>query len=320
MPAPRGGRAAGVCCAVAGQLSGGVQPLFWRLLDALDTSAIIAHRIVWSAVAAVAFVLPSRTARHELRVLVRDVRAVVSLASTGVLLAASWALYVYAVISGRVVEASLALLVAPLAGAVLGVAVLGERLRPAQWFACGTAAVALLVLVAGYGRVPWAAFAIATTVATYGLVRKRRPLPAAAGTAIELATVFPVGLAVVVCTGGGTGRFTPGLLVLLPAAGLITALPSLLRSVALGRIPLSVFSLLMYLNPALQFGIGVVVLREPMTGLGWTGFALVWAALAVFAGDALHGRRRGLPEDAGTRTGDTAAQGGADGPRDRVGR
>ncbi|MCF2526350.1 EamA family transporter [Yinghuangia soli] len=279
--------------ALAGQLIWGVQPLFWPLLAGLGTASAIAQRIVWSALAALAIVAARPLARGEFGGLLRRPRDLASLALTGVLLATSWAVYVYAVISERVVEASLALLIAPLAGALLGVTVLRERLRAAQWCACGIAAVALGVLVAGYGRVPWAAFAIAGTVSAYGLLRKRRPLPAAAGTAVELTAVLPVGLAVACWTAaaGQSSAYTPALLLLLPAAGLITAIPSALRSAALSRLPLSLFGLLMYVNPALQFAIGVGVRHEPMNTASWTGFALVWTALAVFAADAVAARR-----------------------------
>lgn len=290
MARPRDQAAAGITYGVAGQLIWGVQPLFWPLLDTLATSQIVAHRIVWSCLAALTMALVAASARTDVAVLLRSPPALRSLARSGVMLGASWAVYVYAIVSGQVVEASLALLIAPLAGALIGVAALDERMRRAQWCACGVAAVALAVLVATYRAVPWVALAIAATVSVYAYERKRRPLPAVAGSAIELAAMMPFGLAIIVWTtarGDGGAQFTPAMLLLLPAAGLITALPSILRLMALSRIPLSAFSLLMYLNPALQFAIGVGVRHEPMTPARWTGFALVWAALALFATDAV---------------------------------
>ncbi|GAA4983111.1 EamA family transporter RarD [Yinghuangia aomiensis] len=286
-------RKAGTTYAVTGQLIWGTQPLFWPLLDAMDTDAIVAHRVVWSFVVAGLFAAALRGSRADTVRLLRSPADMRSLAVGGVLLGSSWAVYVYAVVSGRVVEASLALLIGPIAGALLGVGLLRERLSGPQWCACALAVPALAVVTVGYGHVPWLAFAIAGTVAAYGLVRKRRPVPAVAGTAIELAVLCPVGVAVILC--GGTRAFggvSPvALLVLLPAAGLITAVPSLLRVAALGRIPLSMFGLLGYLNPVIQLSIGVGVRGEPMSAASWVGFALVCCALAVFSADALRGRR-----------------------------
>lgn len=287
---PRDQAAAGVAYGVAAQLIWGVQPLFWPLLDGMATPLIVAHRITWSCVAAVLVALAGRVSRGDVAALLRSPRDLRSLGCSGLMLGGSWAVYIYAVVSGRVVEASLALLIAPLTGALVGVAVLGETMRRTQWCACGVAAVALGVLAATYRGVPWVAFAIAATVTAYGYERKRRPLPAAAGSAIELTAMLPFGLAVIAWTtvrGGGDAQFDPVMLLLLPAAGLITALPSLLRLMALHRMPLSGFSLLMYANPALQFAIGVGVHHEPMPAARWTGFILVWAALAVFAADAV---------------------------------
>lgn len=284
----------GTAYAVSGQLIWGAQPLFWPLLDAMDTDVIVAHRVVWSFAVAGLFAVAHPASRADAARLLRSRADRRSLAVGGVLLGSSWAVYVYAVVSGRVVEASLALLIGPIAGALLGVGLLRERLTGPQWCACALAVPALAVLAAGYGRVPWLAFAIAGTVAAYGLVRKRRPVPAVAGTALELAVLCPVGLAVILCGGPrAVGGVSPAaLLVLLPAAGLITAVPSLLRVAALGRIPLSMFGLLGYLNPVIQLSIGVGVRAEPMSAASWTGFALVCCALAVFSTDVLRGRRR----------------------------
>ncbi|WP_436786228.1 EamA family transporter RarD [Yinghuangia sp. YIM S10712] len=311
--------ATGTVYAVTTQLVWGLQPLFWPLLDSMDSLAIVAHRVVWSCLVAVAFVLVRAGTRADMATLVRSPTALRSLAVSGVLLGASWAAYVYAVVSGHVVEASLALLIGPLLGAVTGVLVFRERMRRAQWFACASATFALAVLIAAYGGVPWLALSIAGTVAAYNLVRKRRPLPAAAGTAIELTMVCPLGLAVILWGGGGSAAAVARweMVWLLPAAGLITAVPSILRTAAIGRIPLSAYSLVSYLNPALQFAIGVGVRHEPMTASRWAGFALLWCALAVFATDAVrsHRGREAIDRPECPRSTGTAAVAGGAEPR-----
>lgn len=299
MAAVRSPVGVGVACAVGAQLVWGLQPLFWPLLDAMDPTSIVAQRVVWSCAVALVFVAARAGSRADFAALVRSPGALRSLALSGALLGASWTAYVYAVVAGHVVEASLALLIGPLLGALTGVVVLREPLRRAQWFACAAAACALAVLVAAYGGVPWRALSIAGTVAAYNLVRKRRPLPAAAGTAIELTMVCPVGLAVILCGGSASAAAMtrPEMLLLLPAAGLITAVPSVLRTASLTRITLSAYSLASYLNPAVQFAIGVGVRNEPMTASRWAGFALLCGALTIFTTDAARPRSKHEPAD-----------------------
>lgn len=281
--------ARGSAYAVGCQLIWGVQPLFWPLLDSLATSQIVAQRIVWSCLVALAFVAVSRGSRADFRGLLRGPATLRSLAFNGALLGASWGIYVYAIVSHRVVEASLALLIGPPLGALLGVVLLGERLRRAEAFACGLAVVAVGVLTVAYRGIPWIAVSIAAMVAAYNLERRRRPLPAAAATAVELGLVAPVGLVMIALggTGAASALWHPQMLVLLPAAGLITALPTVLRTSALSRIPLATYSVLSFLNPACQFAIGVGVRHEPMTPAHWSGFALVWTALLIFAADSV---------------------------------
>lgn len=289
----------GTFYAVGAQLIWGCQPLFWSLLDGVGATAVLAHRVVWSLLLLCVFVAVHPTSRAEALALLRSPEDLRSLVVSGAFIGASWAVYIHAIVSGRVVEASLALLLAPLLGAVLGVVVLREHLRRAQWSACALGAVALGVLVVGYGGVPWAAFAIATTMVGHMLVRKRRPLPAVAGTALEIGAIAPIALAFLLYRGADSAEAVgdPETLFLLLMGGLITVLPSTLRTAALARIPLAAFGLLSYLNPALQFSIGAWVLREPVSATSWVGFTLIWGALALFAVDGVRAARpRSVPE------------------------
>jgi chloramphenicol-sensitive protein RarD len=87
-------------------------------------------------------------------------------------------------------------------------------------------------------------------------------------------------------------------LLLLIAAGPVTAIPLLLYGVAARRVPLSTIGVLMYLNPILQFVWGVFVVHEAMPATRWIGFALVWVALTVFTVDLIHTNRSGRRETA----------------------
>ncbi|MEU8135804.1 EamA family transporter RarD [Streptodolium elevatio] len=284
--------------AVAAQLIWGVQPLFWPLLDGMTTAEMLAHRVLWSwAVAMVVVALRPRT-RRGVRVLARDRRAGWTLAGTGSLMGCAWGLYIYGVVTGRVVETSLSLFVGPFVTAALGVAILRERLRAYQWFAVAVSAAGVLVLGWGYGGVPWVALLIAGTVALYGLVKKRLAVPAVEGMAVETVFLTPFAVGCLLWL-GATDRLvfpgTWGVAPLVPLAGVVSTLPLLFFAAAVNRVPLSTFGLVMYLNPVIQFAIGVWVLGESVTPSRWLGFGLLWVALAVFALGALRTARRAVP-------------------------
>ncbi|WP_436775557.1 EamA family transporter RarD [Yinghuangia sp. YIM S09857] len=284
----------GFACAVAAQLIWGVQPLFLPLLDAMTAAEILAHRVLWSWAVAMAVVAARRRTRQGFKELARNKHAVRTLAAGSALMGCAWGLYIYGVVTGRIVETSLALFIGPIVTAVLGVGALRERLRPYQWLAVAVSTAGVLVLGWGYGGVPWVALLIAGTVALYGLIKKRLAVPAVEGMAVETVFLVPVAIGILVWLGATNSLVFPGtwhLAPLVPVTGIVSTLPLLFFSASVNRVPLSTFGLLMYLNPVIQFAIGAWVFGESVTAARWFGFALLWIALAVFAAGALRATR-----------------------------
>jgi chloramphenicol-sensitive protein RarD len=213
-----------------------------------------------------------------------------------VVISLNWGGFIYGVNAGRVVEVSLGYFANPLVTVLLGVVVLGERLRPVQWGALALAAVAVLVLTVDYGRPPWVALLLAGSFATYGLLKKKAGAGAVESLAFETAVLFPVALGyLVLLHAAGAGSFgangTPHA-VLLALTGLVTAVPLICFGAAAIRVSLTAIGLLQYLAPTLQFALGVLVFREEMTPVKWAGFGLVWLALVIFTAESLRERRQ----------------------------
>ena len=217
------------------------------------------------------------------------------------IVALNWGVYIYGVNAGEVVQTSLGYFINPLVSILLGVALLGERLRRVQWVAVGIGALAVVVLTVDYGGLPWIALVLAFSFGAYGLLKKRAGVDAVASLSIETGALVLPALAFLLVLGlrGDATATThgPGHLALLVGSGIVTALPLLLFGAAANRIPLSTVGLLQYLAPVLQFIIGVAVKHEDMPPSRYVGFALVWVALVILVADALGtGRRRQLAE------------------------
>ncbi|AUG79245.1 protein RarD [Kitasatospora sp. MMS16-BH015] len=271
----------------------GLFPLFWPLLEPAGPVDILANRMAWSLVA-VALMLAVQRKWAWIRPLLAEPRRLALSAAAAVLVSVNWGVYIWGVNSGHVVETSLGYFINPLVTIGLGVLVLGERLRPAQWTAVGIGGLAVAVLAIGYGRLPWIALTLAFTFAVYGLLKKKVGLGGAESFAVESAVLFPFAVGYLVYLGvTGRGSLGHGLghTGLLMLSGLITAVPLLCFGAAAVRVPLSTLGLLQYLAPVFQFLIGVAVFHESMPPARWAGFALVWAALAVLSWDALRGLR-----------------------------
>lgn len=221
-------------------------------------------------------------------------------AAATVAIGINWGVYIYAVVSGHVVEAALGYFVNPLVSVLLGVLLFHERLRPAQIGALVLAAIAVVVITVDYGRPPLVALTLALSFASYGVIKKVVPLDPRTSLTAEGVVAAPVAIAyLVVLAATGTGSFFGhgvGHSLLLMAAGPVTAVPLLLFGVAAQRIPLTTLGILQYLTPALQMVWGVAVMHEVMPPSRWVGFVLIWVALVVFTTDALARARRARRE------------------------
>ncbi len=256
--------------------------------------------MLWSAVTVLLVVLLIGK-RRRLVELMRRGRTMRLLAFASVAITFNWGLFIYGVNSGRVVETSLGYFVNPLVTVLLGVVVLRERLRPAQWAAVGIATSAVLVIAIGYGRPPWIALGLAGSFAAYGLTKKRAGAGALEGLTVEAWLVAPLAVGWIVWLGyageNSVGSEGTAHALLVTTAGIVTVVPLACFGAAATRIPLSTLGLLQYLTPVTQFLIGVLIRGEEMPPSRWAGFALVWVALLVFTSDSLNQRRRPrLPE------------------------
>lgn len=278
----------------------GLFPLYWPLLEPAGAVEILAHRIMWSLVA-VAVVLAAVRNRGRLRMLTW--RRFLLLALAAVVVSVNWGTYIYAVNSGRTLEAALGYFINPLISVMFGVAVFRERLRPRQWWAVGMGTAAVLVLTVDYGRPPWIALVLGLAFGVYGMLKKFADMPSAESLAVETAVMFLPALGfVLVLEGRGEAAFGHhgvGNAVLLALAGVVTAVPLMLFNAAAIRLPLTVIGMLQYLAPLLQFGIGLFVQHEEMPASRWAGFLLVWVALLILIWDGVAAaRREPVPETA----------------------
>ncbi|WP_309049944.1 EamA family transporter RarD [Streptomyces sp.] len=273
----------------------GLVPLFWPLLKPAGAIEILAHRMVWS-LAFVGLALLVLRRWSWTRELVRSPRKLALLTLAAAVITVNWGLYIWSVNTGHVVEASLGYFINPLVTIALGVLVLKERLRPAQWTAVAVGLAAVLVLAIGYGRPPWISLTLAASFALYGLVKKKVNIGGLESLAAETAVQFLPALAYLLWLGAqGSSTFGAqgaGHAALLAATGIVTAVPLVCFGAAAIRVPLSTLGLLQYLAPTFQFLLGVLYFHEAMPPERWAGFSLVWLALTILTWDALRTARR----------------------------
>ena len=294
----------GLAFAASAYVLWGFLPLYFSTLAPAGAIEIVAWRVVLSLVFCAALLTVTR-GWAALLTIVGDRRTMLIMGAAGVFILINWLVYVFAALSGHVVEAALGYFTNPIVTVLLGVIVLRERLRPMQWTAIGISALAVLVLAVNYGKFPWIALALAFSFGLYGFIKKQvgGRVDAISGLTIETAWLTPLAgiVLVVIAVNGDLVMGTAGTAhtVLLLLAGGITAIPLLLFAAAARRLPLAYLGLTQYLAPVIQFLIGVFIFREDMPFARWLGFALVWIALVVLTIDMFRSNRaarRAAPE------------------------
>lgn len=274
----------------------GFLPLYFTTLAPAGPIEIVAWRVVLSLVFC-AILLTVTRGWHALAVIARDRRTILIMGAAGALILVNWLVYVFAALSGHVVEAALGYFTNPIVTVLLGVLVLRERLRPMQWTALGLSAVAVLVLAVNYGQFPWIALALAFSFGLYGFIKKQvgARVDAISGLTIETAWLAPIA-AVVLIVLSLNGELVLGTqpavhTALLLSAGVVTAVPLLLFAAAARRLKLTHIGLTQFFAPVLQFVIGVYYFHEQMPLTRWLGFALVWIALIILTVDLFRSSR-----------------------------
>jgi chloramphenicol-sensitive protein RarD len=287
-------RRQGVLAALAAFSIWGLAPLYFKAVGSVPPTEIVAHRILWSLLL-LAALLAFWRGFDGLRRLRGQPRLLGLLALTAMLTGSNWLVFVWAISAGRLIEASLGYFINPLVSVLLGRIFLGERLRPMQQAAVGLALAGVLWRVWQVGSLPWIALFLALTFGFYGLLRKRAPVDAISGLFVETLITAPIALAWLLWLAAGDAlKFGEDPLVsaLLPLAGVLTAVPLMLFAVGAQRLPLATVGFLQYVAPSLNFLLAVFVFREPFDLAQLVGFALIWAALAIYSADMLHASRR----------------------------
>jgi chloramphenicol-sensitive protein RarD len=285
----REGRSAGLAWAVLAYGSWGFFPLFWKLLDGIAALELVAHRVVWASVAYLVLVAWRRRL-GELRASLRSAPVLRAIVPAALLIAVNWLVFVYAVVTERVLHASLGYFLNPLVSIVLGLVFLRERMRAPQWIAVALAGFGVVQLAALAEGFPWIGIVLAVSFGLYGLTRKVAPIDGLLGATLEALLLAPIAAGWLAWLAiEGTGAFgTLGLRtdLLLLATGIVTGAPLVWFANAARLLPLRTLGFVQYLAPSCQFLLAVLVFGEPLTEVHVRAFACIWAGVALFTAES----------------------------------
>ena len=262
----------------------GLLPGFWTLLAPVNSVYILAQRILWSLVFMAVYMLVTGSL-GQITAAFRDRRVLRQSFLCGVLITLNWGIYIYAVNSGHVLDASMGYFIEPVLVALIGLLFFKEKPSRAEKLTFCCALAGILYLLVRTGRPPLLALAVATPFALYGAVKKDLALSPQASLTMETLLMLPFSLAF--CAWwtvrlGGSGAVMGGASFwLLPACGVVTSIPLLLFNVGVKEIPYYFTGILMYINPTLQFLMGLLYFHEEMNVDRLIAFAIIWVGIVL---------------------------------------
>ncbi len=279
----------GVLLAIAAYTMWGVAPIYFKSVGEVPPLEILAHRILWSVVL-LAGLLHFGQGWEKFRTIIQNKRRSLLLMGTALLVATNWLIFIWAVNSNMMLEASLGYYINPLINVILGMLFLQERLRKLQWLAVAMAAVGVVIELVAFGSVPYIAFALAISFGLYGLLRKKIAVDAQTGLFVETLFLLPLALVYLMLADSNTSSLLNNdltLNALLIAAGVVTTAPLLCFTAAATRLKLSTLGFFQYIGPSLMFILAITLYGEPLTTDKAITFAFIWLALVLFSFDGL---------------------------------
>ncbi len=285
----------GVLYATAAFIFWGLTPIYFKAVDQVPPLELLAQRVVWS-VPLIALLVSAGRQWGNLKRALASLKVWAVLALTTCLISAAWFVFIYAMVNGKVLEASLGYFINPLVNVVLGMVFLKERLRPWQLAAVLLAAAGTVNLALSYGQVPWISLTLALCFSAYGLLRKTVPIESLNGLFVETSFLLPPALAYLIwLAANGQGAFWSGgaeVTGLLLLSGAVTALPLIWFTSAARRLPYTTLGLFQYLGPSIQLLLAVFVYHEPFTSSHLITFGCIWAGLLLYMIDSFRAQRQ----------------------------
>ena len=279
-----GDQKAGLLLAAAAFVFWGLTPFYFKAMSAVSPLEIVSHRIIWSTfiLAGLLLIINRKFFKSAISQLKRHGWA---LGIGAVLLTINWLTYIYAVVNGRVLEASLGYFINPLVNVALAAIILKEKLSRIQLFAVLLATIGVAQEIFRFGQFPTLAMVMAGTFGIYGLIRKKINIGGSEGLLIETLLLLPfaAGYLLYLSRHERLAFLSHGSLTtwLLLSAGLVTTLPLIWFISATKKLNYSIVGMMQYIAPTMMGILGYWIYKEGFPPGRLITFSLVWFGLLL---------------------------------------
>ena len=277
----------GILLALSGYLMWGCFPIYWALLNHVNPSEVLVHRMLWSVPVLFFLVYSKPSWRLNFKESLSSRKELLFLLITAILITINWGGYILAVNLGRVVEASMGYFLSPVLNMIGGYVFFHERISKLKQLAVLFATVGALFYVFSGDSFPWLGFLVGFTFSAYGIARKAMSSSAVPGLYIETLILLPFFLVFSIWF---YSNFDIAFLnvdistdILLFLAGAVTVVPLALFNAGAKLLPMTTVGILFLITPTLQFLVGYYLQNEAVNSNQLIGFVGVWTGLIMYS-------------------------------------
>ena len=263
--------------------------IYFEYVSFIGHIELVVHRCLWTFI----MLVITTTFFSKWKIffkIISDKKKLVSLFISGFLIFLNWAVWIYAVATERIIDASFGYFIMPILSVLLGYIFFQEKLNKKRIFSIILVLISILFLIFfSFKNIPWVGIIVAVSWAFYNLIRKKINIDTDVGLLIESLYIFPFALIVFyLITIEGFNDFSlsnPGFSLFLILAGPMTVIPLFLYVRGVELIGLGPTGMIFYITPTLQFLMGFFYYNEDFSLIKFLSFIIIWIAVIIYLKD-----------------------------------
>jgi chloramphenicol-sensitive protein RarD len=263
--------------------------LYFQYVSFIGHIELVVHRCLWTAVMLIlttTFLSKWKIFLH----IVSNKKNLIYLFISGLLIFINWTIWIYAVATERIIDASFGYFIMPIISVLLGYIFFKEDLNKKRIFSIILVFISILILMfLNLKSLPWVGLIVALSWSLYNLVRKKINVDTDIGLLIESLFIFPFALVIFyLIVKNGLNDFNllnPGFSLFLILAGPMTVIPLFLYVRGVELIGLGPTGMIFYITPTLQFILGYFYYNEEFSLVKFVSFIIIWIAVIIYLKD-----------------------------------
>ena len=263
--------------------------IYFQYLSFIGHIELVIHRCLWTAV----MLILTTTYLSKWKIfftIISEKKKLLGLFLSGLLIFINWAVWIYAVATERIIDASFGYFIMPIISVLLGFIFFKENLNKKRFFSIILVSISILILILfNLKSLPWVGLIVALSWAFYNLIRKKINVDTDVGLLIESLYIFPFALVAfyfVIINGLNDFNFSnPAFNLFILLAGPMTVIPLFLYVRGVELIGLGPTGMIFYITPTLQFILGYFYYNEDFSFIKFLSFIIIWIAVIIYLKD-----------------------------------